>query len=236
MEGKPLQYSPRPTGPRHKSHIQRLAWGGVFLIAVALYFRGPDIWRQAQLVYYQQLCLSQTLPAGRIVYEERPADARQLVNQLQYRSSPAGGAYYFDPDWARFNALLAPPGVAPNATLFLHRLRTPDGRSRLVAVELLTVRSIGTARALDFSVHVIEPGYLSSPKDLSAGAGLVLGQVIVSSQSTLRLFAGRNDPDNPSHFVIEYQEDDSRHRTMDGWLRDDDTVALEPRDTPSTWP
>lgn len=236
MEGKPLQYSPRPGWLHRKSPIRRLVWGGMFLIAAALYFRGPDIWRQAQLIYYQRLCLGQTLSVGRIVYEERSGDARQLATQSQYRSTPAGGAYYFDLDWACFNALLAPPGIAPNATLYLHQRRTPGGQSRLVAVELLTVRSIGTARALDFSVRVIEPGYLSPPRDLSAGAGLILGRVIVSAQSALRLYAGQSDPDNTSHFVIEYQENDGRHRTIDGWLREDDTVALEPRDTPSTWP
>jgi len=236
MEGKPLQYSPRPAWLHRKSAVRRLVIGGLFLIAAAIYFRGPDIWRQAQLVYYQQLCLGQTLAAGRIVYEERPGDARQLVDQLHYRPTPAGGAYYFDADWADFNAVLAPPGIAPNATLYLHQRQTPGGQSRLVAVELLTVRSIGTARALDLSVRVIEPGYLSPPRDLSAGAGLVLGRVIVSAERSLRLYAGQSDPDNPSHFVMEYQEDDGRHRTIDGWLREDDTVILEPRDTPSTLP
>jgi len=235
MEGKPLQYSPRPTWRRHPLG-RHLLLGGVFLIALALYFRGPEVWRRVQLVYGQQQCLDHSLPADQSVYEERPEAARELVNRLQYRSTPAGAAYFFDEDWAQFNALLAPPGIAPNATLYLHRRQTPDGRSRLVAVELLTVRSIGAARALDFSVRVIEPGFLALPKDLSTGSGLVLGRVIVSANSSLRLFAGQSDPDNPSHFTIEYQEDDARHRTVDGWLRDDDTVALEPRDTPSTLP
>jgi hypothetical protein len=215
---------------------RRLLLAGVFLIALALYFRGDDIWRQAQLVYYQHQCQYHVPTSDQVAYEERPDGARLLVDREQYHTSPAGAAYYFDPDWAAFNALLAPPGIAPNATLFLHQRQTPDGRNRLISVELLAVRSIGTARTLDFSVRVIEPGYLSAPKDLSAGAGLVLGRVIVLSHSDLRLFAGRSDPDNPSHFTIEYQEDGSLHRTIDGWLRDDDTVALEPRDAPSTLP
>ncbi|MCC7351941.1 MAG: hypothetical protein IT446_15380 [Phycisphaerales bacterium] len=236
MEGPSLQYSPPPNVSKRRPLTRHLLLGGIFLVVVALYFRGEEIWRQAQLVYYQHQCQNHLQAADQAVYEERPDGARRLVDRLQYLSSPAGAAYYFDPDWADFNALLAPPGVAPNPTLYLHQRQTPDGRNRLVAVELLTVRSIGAARALDFSVRVIEPGYLSPPKDLSAGSGLVLGRVIVSSQSALRLFAGQNDPDNPSHFIIEYQEDDSRHRTIDGWLRDDDTVALEPRDTPSTLP
>lgn len=236
MEGNPLGYWQGRLWSRKRPLKGRLLMGGVLVIAVAVYFRGPELWRQAQLIFYQQRCLNQNLPADRPVYEQRPAAARELVSRYGYRAMSDGGAYYVDANWAGFNALLAPPGIAPNATLYLHQRRTPDGEDRLVAVELLTVRSIGSARALDFLVRVIEPGYLSMPKDLSAGGGLVLGRAIVSAESTLRVFAGQSDPDNPSHFAIEYQEDDTRHRTIDGWLKNDGTVVLEPRDTPSTLP
>jgi len=52
----------------------------------------------------------------------------------------------------------------------------------------------------------------------------------------LRFFSGRIDPADPSHFTIDYdvalvhdpQAIPILHGTIDGWLRDDDSILLEP--------
>jgi hypothetical protein len=43
-----------------------------------------------------------------------------------------------------------------------------------------------------------------------------------------RIYAGQLDPEDASHFTIDYEARGRRH-TIDGWLRDDETVLLEER-------
>jgi hypothetical protein len=40
-----------------------------------------------------------------------------------------------------------------------------------------------------------------------------------------RVYAGQPDPADPSHFVIDYDDEDGRH-TVDGWLQDADTLKF----------
>ena len=44
-----------------------------------------------------------------------------------------------------------------------------------------------------------------------------------------RLFTGQPDPADPTHFTLTLRYK-SQTATLDGWLRDDDTILIEPRD------
>lgn len=48
----------------------------------------------------------------------------------------------------------------------------------------------------------------------------------------LRLYAGQPDPADASHFTIRYESKGSGG-TIDGWLRDGDSVKLQVRDGPA---
>jgi hypothetical protein len=47
-----------------------------------------------------------------------------------------------------------------------------------------------------------------------------------------RIFAGQADPNDASHFTIEYEWPSGVRGTIDGWLRDDDHVDLQIRPGP----
>jgi hypothetical protein len=58
-----------------------------------------------------------------------------------------------------------------------------------------------------------------------------------SSINPVRLYAGQADPTDPSHFTIEYATEKVAgvwdHGVVDGWLRDNDTLALKFRPGPA---
>jgi hypothetical protein len=54
------------------------------------------------------------------------------------------------------------------------------------------------------------------------------GKVQTEASNVFRLFAGQADPKDASHFTITYELDD-QPGIIDGWLLNDETVALEPR-------
>lgn len=57
---------------------------------------------------------------------------------------------------------------------------------------------------------------------------LETGQVQIRPSNVFRLFAGQPDTKDSSHFTIAYELDD-QPGIIDGWLLNDETVALEPR-------
>jgi hypothetical protein len=54
------------------------------------------------------------------------------------------------------------------------------------------------------------------------------GEVSIRHGQVMRFFAGQADPADPSHFTIKY-EYNGQPGGIDGWLRDDGSVVLEPR-------
>jgi hypothetical protein len=49
------------------------------------------------------------------------------------------------------------------------------------------------------------------------------------------IFAGQPDPNDPTHFTIDYAFNGQRN-TIDGWVLNDGGVKLEPRRQPTTAP
>jgi hypothetical protein len=105
----------------------------------------------------------------------------------------------------------------------LHERTSPDGKTRLVAVNLHSAGCFGERTMI---ARVFVPASLFSQPREVIGAG---GSRSVTG--TAKVYSATCDSSDPSHFVITYE--DARQRcVLDGWLTDDDRVVLEERRSP----
>lgn len=82
---------------------------------------------------------------------------------------------------------------------------------------------------------IIEPLVIAPGTLVRAPSSTLFSGNFTSVKCDGRFFAGQPDPNDESHFTIDYEVDGIRN-TIDGWLLDDDTVKLEPRPLPTTLP
>jgi hypothetical protein len=146
-----------------------------------------------------------------------------LLARDRYTSAPYGDACLVPSVWTRFYSA-GGGGFQSFGTAFLHERTAPNGTRRLVAVDLPPMHAMRaplTIRLFTVGSLLRPPTELrtSSRGSLPTYRAAVLG----------RVYAGQPDPNDPSHFTIEYEVDD-HPRILDGWLRDDDTVVIESRD------
>jgi hypothetical protein len=186
----------------------------------------PTMQTRLAVLRFQQQCEAYTAADGEVAFESWPPTADLLL------SGANGGlrrdsAFAVRPNasWNNLRAYLHLPVTGPQANIFLHRLRTPSGKWRLVAVD---VESFPQLR-----VTVIEPGDLfHAPAVLKTAVEPAkyswvddrLGEALLY-KGAARYLAGQIDRDDPTHFllplVVRY------HKVqVDGWLRDDDTVPI----------
>ena len=247
-----LEYGLAPPRRRRRMVVTLVA---VSLILLGLAARqwGPSAWQQVQLRYYQHACLTYTAPPDQVVYEEDPAAAAKLLaNRLDYQpcrwdmwapasaKMPAPAAARILPAYQSFESLnsrrmAVPGGTAYEAILFLHERTTPTGERRLVKVNLM-------AAPFSFWACVSEGDRYESQRWAQANRsqGLVepfdtrprhVGAPWPLNPPQLHIYAGQPDPADGSHFTIRYQiwgQED----VMDGYLVNNDTVTLKPRNPP----
>jgi hypothetical protein len=141
-------------------------------------------------------------------------------------------------------------------TLFLHARRTPAGEERIVWVlihaeqQLLYTSTNESRRELQahtnrtIAAFVLEPGRMEVftggtwviPKTPSLkttvtwtrGANWENGSVAINPAGLFRFYAAQPNARDPSHFTIDYALDGQRN-TIDGYLKNDDSVQLIPR-------
>src|SRR4051812_41173555 len=103
QRGVQLDYGPAPTWGRR---VLRRVLAVVLVITTAAvaWHSGPRAWRQAAMHYRQRQCLGYAGPAGRVVYEEDPAEAAKLI--------ASGGGYSALP-------LLGQSGVTTDSASFV---------------------------------------------------------------------------------------------------------------------
>jgi hypothetical protein len=133
--------------------------------------------------------------------------------------------------WKTFYSEWSGTGLLTNATLFVHERKSRSGNRRLIAVDLVSVQS--TTRELVVQARMFQPPVGWAPAQLRRNDARVLE--LPRNARTLQVFQGAPDPQDESHFTIEY-ESSGRRGIIDGWLSDDDHVALEPREHPVTAP
>ena len=220
------------------------------LLAPIAWKAGPPALRHTELLYWQRQAMRYSPPANEVIYYGlNPNSLPNVIAALQrperkYRAQYMGDSvndfYQVAEAWQRFYYLYSPPGRRLGATAFLHERRTPLGARRLVAVEVVpdfstSGRPWAFHEFLDFSVSVVRPGTLaSSPTELPNSTSIVdLGAFSDFSKSgiDLKIYAGQIDPEDASHFTINYWFQGNTG-TIDGWLLDDDIVKLERRRSP----
>ena len=127
----------------------------------------------------------------------------------------------FDAGWTRGHPDIKDPVV------FLHARQTTGGRQRLVVVQaMLYFRGSPFATEATFCATTFDPdvAFGSRPVKTSQWIGSTLTALWHNDERWLRIFAGQPDPNDPSHFTIEYEADGKRG-VIDGWLRESQVHA-----------
>jgi hypothetical protein len=136
--------------------------------------------------------------------------------------------------------------------LFLHGRRSPAGHDRLVRVDISSANGFTSGPTFTSlytlgGVSIIPASLLTKPHQFPLESGALDVRWDTDDwkdPSFFRFFTGRPDPADPSHFTIDYEVGNALHwpdssdpaptpsvihGTIDGWLRDDETVLLKQR-------
>ena len=118
--------------------------------------------------------------------------------------------------------------ASPSSTsIFLHERNRPDGKTRLVAMFPINRRTDSTGRSfIECAIFVFDPGTIFRRPVESIS--LNSWHSLPAFGDTMKIYSGQPDPLDHSHFTIELKTFAERF-ICDGWLRNDDTVVLEPR-------
>ena len=181
---------------------------------------------RARVTRLYRECAAKTTPATTAVWEEDPELVKQL-RDYQLVGSHSGNAAYFVPDaWRQLNAAIGQQ-IQTWGTLFLHERTTPTSKRRLLVGVDIAGWSRGGPVVLFARVRTIAPAV---PMRLPVQEKVDHPSVHLSrTEGTLRLFAGQPDPNDASHFTIDYVLGDQKG-VIDGWLKEDGSVLLEKRE------
>lgn len=221
QESPQLHYTPFVPWHGPKKVRQRI----ILLLLVALgIFTGvrwvPPVWHRIDVYWAQRQCLNYFAPQGQLIYAT-PAGDRFLRNETSaFRQPPPScwlglGSSLPDP-WGGHFGPLAP------APVFLHS-RTISGRKRLVAVQF-GEQVLNANLQLVLRCRIFDPATLfHDPRLIDEESAAVASSLWTESA---KVFAGKSDESDSSHFVIEITVD-GQPKTIDGWLQNDDTVKLQ---------
>jgi hypothetical protein len=217
-------------------------------------------WREpirarAGLVYWQHRCLTLSLPADRVVYDEDPDAAAELFRSgdvefvnIAHRVSPARMAGHRPGCLTKFMAAGWGPGTftATDAVIILHEMRSRTGVVRLVLVERGLEDTQPLYAPFELRPTVIEPaGWWRGGPTVMTPTANRLGPIDIASSilkpARIRMFAGQIDPGDAAHFTIRYEMDEEAGGrgagTIDGRLSDDGShVTMTVRDGPARPP
>ena len=192
------------------------------LLALIAVPAGLLAWRQARILYWQHLCMRYTVPADAVVYED---------------GEDHHAAVHVPDCWRKLSGTIQQDNPAKGSILFLHELRTPQGRRFLAIIE--------DNPYMDFPLTYDYPSRFAdvlSPASLLWGAALYVEDMDLpwggsfsfhprSPAARTRIYAGQVDAADLSHFTIRYlkwgQED-----ILDGRLDNTGKITLQPRKPP----
>ena len=225
----PLEYEERV--PFYRRRVPRRAFSlvvGALVLSLAWYYT-PSL-KELSVASWHRRCASYKAPAAQVVYDDDPATYRQLLTGANYvgialrQDRPY--AVRDNPEWQGYSTAQHGRGVAPVA--YLGSRTSPGGNRRLVAVQFGTVYPDPKWNRI-FFIPYVETTNVTGLRTTSVGAatGTRL-ELMRQPGDNLRLFDGRPDPNDPSRFTIDIQVNGTTY-TMDGQLRDNDTVTLTPR-------
>jgi hypothetical protein len=194
----------------------------VALAGAAIYYFPKA--REHVLVYVcQRKCTSYLPPADQVVFDDDPVRAAALLSDPRYGSTAGGTtAFLVPPAWVELYSHLSPPGLRSHGTVFLGAMTTPEGRERLVAIDITVNNSSRSKDSVLLMARVIEPGNLvRRPRLLST-----YGAEFLSYGLKGPVTPGQVDPRDPTHIVLFGGQ-------VDGWLQED-SVRLRARSNPPT--
>ena len=236
-------------GQRSKVRRRRTVVGLLLMAAVAgalwtAWHIGEPAWQRyrarAEVARWLKQCLNDSAGKDVVAYEGDPDRAELLMNRAgyvtivpylphpgrryvmaacrvpihwYYLSMPVGSA------WSPGRPFISDP------VLFLHALQTTSARQRLVVVQSqLYFRGPPFATEATLCARTFDPEvpFGSRPLEMSRWIGPTITARWGEEHKWLRIFAGQPDPNDPSHFTIEYEADGKRG-VIDGWLRDSQT-------------
>jgi hypothetical protein len=214
--------------------MRRLIRLSLLLLAIAAVRLSPMILRQVKAAYYFRQCLNFTAPPGQLVHENDPGKAAALVKSgKEYIWSPNSFDAAMVPEaWRNFYTAWSESGLVSDGTSFLHERQTPRGDRRLVAVDLDVTASFTHSPGFHIKVFASSGGVgaarlrTASVRNLDLWLDQTRWRMV--DNPPLRFFTGQADPADLTHFTIPYILEEQRG-VIDGWLKDDDTVALEVR-------
>ncbi len=241
-----LPYEPRPKRPWLRPLLRWLRLLAVVLVALAVWRCYGSVVTKLRILYYQRQCMAFALPPATVVYEEDQLAQPALLARPGYwawgpSSSPStvNGVLFSPACWEtvgmrqerRRLVNLAGPG----SFLFMHERISPAGHRRLVLVQYNRVfaescpefanGSNWTAESISEATLVSDVSVLRYTYD-----GVYHGKSPITAP-LVRIYAGQADPADASHFTIRYQMW-GQTDVVDGWLRDDESVELVPRNPP----
>jgi hypothetical protein len=199
LQPPPLDYAPNPAW--HSHWLTRVASAVAMAIVLALGYRyAPIAWRNAKLFYWQQRCMTNAVPKNEIVLDAA-SNSVKADNKDPFQT---------------FYRIYSPPGSTAYVTVFAHGRQSHSGKRRLVVVEafddyigagvFLGARSFDPGSLMSSPIEIVRPNW--APHAYVAP-----------------IFAGQIDSADASHFTIQC----GSGILVDGWLRDDGSVTLEPR-------
>jgi len=246
----PLNYAPK-NWRRGRTWARRSLIGIALLAIVALCWHfAPHTWRFARIWYWERQCMNFATPPGTVAYQRLALGSAKTPVDISYMSGDDPQVMALrghhgcllpqyhpvtitsqDPIcWVRFLQSSGNPRWFRefSTLIFCHERISPSGNSRLVTVEFPRSEDgadMPTPITSDGALAYRSPTWAGSAPIIAATAagghmpGPMLGVIV-------RIFAGQPDPQDASHFTIEYQRADGGSGIIDGYLRDDDTVDV----------
>jgi hypothetical protein len=183
-------------------------------------------WRVNRLYHECAAHVTPAAAATTIVWEEDAEQVKRLRDYEIVGSHHGTAAYTVPAKWRELNAAIGQQ-IQTWGTLFLHERRTPQSNRPLLVGVDIAGWSRGGPVVLFARCRTIAP---AAPMRLPTQAKLDHPSVMLATtEAPLRLFAGRPDPNDASHFTIEYAVGDAKG-LIDGWVKEDGGVVLERRE------
>jgi hypothetical protein len=227
----PLQYAPRPPAlrnPRLRRYAILFVVGAMVVLTV---LRAPRIINYVLLLRDQRQCMAYVAPPTQVVLETDPVEAKKLLAAgADYLTNPQGTlAYLIPPQWLTYYTPIG-GGFQTCGTVFLHERTSRTGVRCLVAVDANVV-PLAPRQVASMGARIIRPGSVfrgpRTGQNVTRGDGAQIS--FDRDAQRLTIFAGQPDPNDLSHFTIDYELDGARI-TLDGWLEDEQTVKIEIRE------
>lgn len=226
----PLTYQPRVSNRRY---VFLGIWISLALAGVLIgshYLRSLPARLKLQWDYFR--CERYVLAPSQVVYDASQSSGSllfpQFKGQAPFKPFPKPQCWLnlegAQPLYATFWSM-GPP-LADGPMLFLHQLRSPNGTTRLVMLELeFPGNPVPAAKC-----HVFDGPTTESTKDARPAHVDTFNEF--ERFVPQKIFAGQLDPADSSHFTIAYETKSGRG-IIDGYLQDDGLVTLDVRDGPA---